>query len=250
MAQQQQGPLDFPRIKILSLGDATVGKSCLIKRFCEGRFVAKYIPTIGIDYGVKKADVAAQSKRFSDIVTGTYHNPNFSAGGVGGGAARGSNSSLNFSAVRVNFWDIAGGEESFEIRNEFYNATQGILLVFDVRNRKSFENLQRWWDEICQYVPLLSGSSSVSKRTSTTGTTAAGKAVMNAEGKTPVVMLLGNKCDDTPSEGGGGASRAVTEQEAQQWAEQHRCIGYMDVSASTDLHVQESFETLFFHVIG
>eukprot|EP00118_Oscarella_pearsei_P005404 m.24867 g.24867 ORF g.24867 m.24867 type:complete len:61 (+) comp28689_c0_seq3:43-225(+) len=42
------------RIKIISLGDAEVGKSCLIKRFCEKRFVSKYMGTIGIDYGVTK----------------------------------------------------------------------------------------------------------------------------------------------------------------------------------------------------
>jgi len=41
-------------IKIVSVGNAEVGKSCLIKRYCEGRFVKRYISTIGIDYGVKK----------------------------------------------------------------------------------------------------------------------------------------------------------------------------------------------------
>ena len=44
-------------IKILTIGDAEIGKSCLIKRFCEGRFVSRYIPTIGVDYGVKKMDI-------------------------------------------------------------------------------------------------------------------------------------------------------------------------------------------------
>lgn len=34
-----------------------MGKSCLIKRYCEGRFVQKYITTIGVDYGVKKMQV-------------------------------------------------------------------------------------------------------------------------------------------------------------------------------------------------
>ena len=34
-----------------------VGKSCLIKRYCEGRFVSKYITTIGVDYGVKKMNL-------------------------------------------------------------------------------------------------------------------------------------------------------------------------------------------------
>ena len=44
-------------IKILSIGDPEVGKSCLIKRYCEGRFVSRYIPTIGVDYGVKKIQI-------------------------------------------------------------------------------------------------------------------------------------------------------------------------------------------------
>ncbi len=42
---------------LLSVGDTQVGKSCLIKRYCEGRFVNKYITTIGVDYGVKKLNV-------------------------------------------------------------------------------------------------------------------------------------------------------------------------------------------------
>lgn len=63
------------RIKVISIGDALAGKSCLIKRFCEGKvlfisflfpnnlmdlvlqFVTRYISTIGIDYGVKPVDV-------------------------------------------------------------------------------------------------------------------------------------------------------------------------------------------------
>lgn len=44
-------------IKILTIGDPEVGKSCLIKRYCEGRFVSRYIPTIGVDYGVKKMNI-------------------------------------------------------------------------------------------------------------------------------------------------------------------------------------------------
>ena len=36
------------------MGDAETGKSCLIKRYCEGRYINRYITTIGVDYGVKK----------------------------------------------------------------------------------------------------------------------------------------------------------------------------------------------------
>ncbi|GBF91615.1 hypothetical protein Rsub_04355 [Raphidocelis subcapitata] len=45
------------RIKVISLGDVGVGKSCIIKRYCEGKFVARYIPTIGVDFGVKPVRV-------------------------------------------------------------------------------------------------------------------------------------------------------------------------------------------------
>lgn len=39
------------------MGSGGCGKSCLIKRYCEDRFVTKYIATIGVDYGVKPVKV-------------------------------------------------------------------------------------------------------------------------------------------------------------------------------------------------
>lgn len=51
------------RIKVLSLGSGGVGKSCLIKRYCEDRFVPKYIATIGIDYGVKPVQIDGSDVR-------------------------------------------------------------------------------------------------------------------------------------------------------------------------------------------
>ena len=42
------------RIRIITVGDVRVGKSCLIKKIsAPNRFVSNYIPTIGVDYGVK-----------------------------------------------------------------------------------------------------------------------------------------------------------------------------------------------------
>ena len=85
------------RIKILSMGEPAVGKSCLIKRFCEEKFVSKYVTTIGIDYGVKPVQVQGHG------------------------------------AVRVNFWDVAGGEEYFDIRNEFYRDVQAAVCIMTPR---------------------------------------------------------------------------------------------------------------------
>lgn len=41
------------RLKIITMGNSATGKSCIVKRYCEERFISKYISTIGIDYGVK-----------------------------------------------------------------------------------------------------------------------------------------------------------------------------------------------------
>ena len=102
------------RVKVISLGGAGVGKSCLIKRFCEDRFVSKYIATIGIDYGVKPVAVEG-------------------------------------SEVRVNFWDLSGVPEFLEVRNEFYKDAQGAILVFDVNLRESFESLDSWLAEAAKF---------------------------------------------------------------------------------------------------
>eukprot|EP00882_Tetradesmus_deserticola_P006621 GHRQ01006972.1.p1 GENE.GHRQ01006972.1~~GHRQ01006972.1.p1 ORF type:complete len:216 (+),score=84.64 GHRQ01006972.1:731-1378(+) len=98
------------RIKVISLGDTGTGKSCLIKRYCEEKFISKYIPTIGADYGVKPVHFAEHE-------------------------------------VRVNLWDLAGPATYLEVRNEFYKDTQGALLVYDATSRPSFEALGGWLQE-------------------------------------------------------------------------------------------------------
>lgn len=99
------------RIKVISMGNAETGKSCIIKRYCEKRFVSKYMTTIGIDYGVTKV-------------------------------------SINDKEVKVNIFDMAGHPVFYEVRNEFYKDTQGAMLVYDVGNRESFEALDSWLEEI------------------------------------------------------------------------------------------------------
>lgn len=73
----------------------------------RGQFVAKYISTIGVDFGVRS--VVMEGKE-----------------------------------VKVNFWDLSGHPEFFDVRNEFYKDTQGALLCFDVCNKRSFDALDKW----------------------------------------------------------------------------------------------------------
>lgn len=99
--------------KILSVGNQEVGKSCLIKRYCEGRFVKRYISTIGIDYGVKKMG-------------------------------------LDGAQVSINFFDLSGNDDYKLIREEFYADSEGVLMVYDVDNRDSYVNLVHWESEMRQ----------------------------------------------------------------------------------------------------
>ncbi|XP_053552350.1 dnaJ homolog subfamily C member 27-A-like isoform X2 [Bombina bombina] len=101
------------RIKVISMGNAEVGKSCIIKRYCEKRFVPKYQATIGIDYGVTKVQIRDRE-------------------------------------IKVNIFDMAGHPFFYEVRNEFYKDTQGALLVYDVGLKESFDALDSWLAEMKQ----------------------------------------------------------------------------------------------------
>ncbi|CAJ02739.1 ras family protein-like protein [Leishmania major strain Friedlin] len=260
--------LDYPRIKLLVIGDVGVGKSCLIKRYCEGRFVAKYIPTIGIDFGVKKVEVskaAVLQQRSSEP------SPPAATAQSGGGA-----SSAIPPAVRVNFWDGSGDGDYREILNEFYEAAQGVLLMYDARNAQSFAALQSWWEELtvyCQGMPAASGgggggsgsgggggsnpalagnaaaAGAGGKRASAsnivTSGTAAGKAVGRTDGRAPIVVLCANKVDDTAVPGAAAPRpRAVSEEQGRAWAREHGCAAYYETSASTGQNVKEVIEDL------
>ena len=60
--------LEQIRVKIISLGDQEVGKSRLVKKYCEpARFNSTYVPTIGVDYGVKATSKKMNDGRMLDI---------------------------------------------------------------------------------------------------------------------------------------------------------------------------------------
>ncbi|KAJ8600697.1 hypothetical protein CTAYLR_008320 [Chrysophaeum taylorii] len=158
------------RIKVLSLGSRGVGKSCIIKRYCEGRFVQKYISTVGIDYGVKAVKVDGKQ-------------------------------------VRVNFWDLSGRAEFFEIRNEFYKDTQGVILVYDVSDRRSFEDLEDWLLEASRF-----GMS-----------------------RDLPVVLCANKIDKV---------RRVSEEEGRAYATS-RGFSYFETSANSGANIADLFDLLF-----
>uniref|UniRef100_A0AAZ3R353 DnaJ (Hsp40) homolog, subfamily C, member 27 n=1 Tax=Oncorhynchus tshawytscha TaxID=74940 RepID=A0AAZ3R353_ONCTS len=77
------------------------------------KFVPKYLATTGIDYGVTKVQVRDRE-------------------------------------IKVNIFDMAGHPFFYEVRNEFYKDSQGVVLVYDVGLRDSFDALDSWLGEIKQ----------------------------------------------------------------------------------------------------
>ena len=98
-------------IKILTLGDTTVGKSSIVLRFSDNKFDDYKFPTIGIDFKTKYIKVKGAS-------------------------------------VKVLIWDTAGQEKFRNIAKQYYKGANGVLLIYDVTNRKSFERIEDWITEL------------------------------------------------------------------------------------------------------
>ena len=191
------------RVKIISMGPAGCGKSCLIKRFCERRFVTKYITTIGVDYGVHRVNVDQYD-------------------------------------VRVNFWDLSGQKEFFEIRNEFYKDAQGALLVFDSTNRQTFDELEQWIEEIKLFggntkLPIIVCNNKIDKLQSNYDRSIEDQFAETVPTTSPFKKKKKNYFR---------ATREVSREEAEIWCK-FRGYHYFEASAATNENVDEMFECLF-----
>ncbi len=94
-------------IKLLLIGDSGVGKSCLLLRFCDDAWTPSFITTIGIDFKIRTIE-------------------------------------LDGKRIKLQIWDTAGQERFRTITTAYYRGAMGILLVFDVTDQKSFENVRTW----------------------------------------------------------------------------------------------------------
>eukprot|EP00118_Oscarella_pearsei_P004538 m.19602 g.19602 ORF g.19602 m.19602 type:complete len:210 (+) comp27867_c0_seq4:47-676(+) len=97
--------------KVLVIGEFCTGKTSIVSRFIDNEFTFQTMTTIGIDF---------QSK----VVT---------VDGV---------------RVRLKVWDTAGQEKFRTITRMHFRGAQGIVLVYDITKRDSFENLQYWVERI------------------------------------------------------------------------------------------------------
>jgi Ras-related protein Rab-18 len=156
--------------KLLLIGNSSVGKSSILLRFSDEQWLPEdeSSATIGVDFRVHKMEVKGRK-------------------------------------VKLSIWDTAGQERFRTITSSYYRGAQGIILVYDVSNRESFEALPRWYSELETYV-----SSSVVK------------------------IVVGNKVDKE-------FSRQVPASEGQAFAARMSSL-FIEASAKTSVGVREAFQ--------
>mmetsp|Transcript_15378 Transcript_15378/g.35342 ORF Transcript_15378/g.35342 Transcript_15378/m.35342 type:complete len:209 (-) Transcript_15378:35-661(-) len=113
MAAAGAGSSDAPfaTVKLLTVGNSGVGKSCLILRYTTNKFSTSYITTIGIDFKTKRIDIGGKS-------------------------------------VQLDIWDTAGQERFQTITLSYLRGAKGIMLVYDVTDVASFEQTRSWMKSI------------------------------------------------------------------------------------------------------
>ena len=93
--------------KIIIVGEAGVGKSCLLRRFVDQNFTENYVNTIGVDFKVRTVEMMGKT-------------------------------------IKLNIWDSAGQERFRTIVNTYYRGARGICLVYDITDPDSFIRLGNW----------------------------------------------------------------------------------------------------------
>ena len=98
-------------IKIITLGESSVGKTSILAKYVDEIFDINVISTLGVDF-----------KRKVETIDGRQ--------------------------INIKVWDTAGQECFRNIQKIYYHNTEGVLLVFDLTNKKTFEQLNYWISSI------------------------------------------------------------------------------------------------------
>jgi len=165
-------------LKILLIGDSSVGKSSLLLRFSDQSFLGdeEGSATIGVDFKVQRIEVDGVKYKLS-------------------------------------IWDTAGQERFRTITSSYYRGAQGVLLVYDVSNRESFDDLPRWFNEIDTYC-----------------------------GPSVAKVIVGNKIDKE-------FSRRVPTTEGQAYADRMDAM-FLEASAKRGIAVDDVFQTIVRKIVA
>ncbi|XP_026531930.1 ras-related protein Rab-42 [Notechis scutatus] len=158
------------QFRILLLGDSTVGKTSLLRRYTERCFVPTPCPTVGVEFYSKMMELPPGIR------------------------------------VKLQLWDTAGQERFRCITRSFYRNAVGVLLIFDMTNRRSFESIFDWYNEVTNVMDKV------------------------------IFLLVGHKCDLE-------SMNRVTLEEAEGLA---TSLGtsFIETSAKTDTNIDLAFETI------
>ncbi|KAM5540113.1 hypothetical protein V8D89_006253 [Ganoderma adspersum] len=166
-------------ITLLLIGNSHVGKSSLLRRFSDEQWnpAIGLNATVGVEYRVHTMDV-------------------------------------NGKEVQLRVWDTSGMERFRTITPSYYRGAQGIIVVYDVANRESFDALPKWFTDLDTYAP-----------------------------STVVKIVVGNKVDKE-------YSRQVPAQEGQAFATRMDAL-FIEASATgeTAVGVQEAFRNIVERII-
>uniref|UniRef100_A0A8C6A4J0 Ras-related protein Rab-13 n=1 Tax=Marmota marmota marmota TaxID=9994 RepID=A0A8C6A4J0_MARMA len=173
MCRSSQGPKKKTSdllFQLLLIGDSGVGKTCVLFPFPDDAFNTTFISTIGIDFKIKTVEL--QGKK-----------------------------------IKLQIGDPAGQERFHTITTSYYRGAMGTVLVYDITNGKSFENISKWLRNID------------------------GHANEDVER-----MLLGHKCDMDDK-------RLVPKGKGEQIAREHG-IRFFETSAKANINIEKAFLTL------
>ena len=162
-------------LKILILGDSNVGKTSLLLQYVDGYFPTIYCATIGIEYKIKKINI-------------------------------------NGTDINLQIWDTAGEERFRSITQNFMKGADGILYVYDITQKSSFDNLKTWMSQ----------------------------SEESTEGFKKII--IGNKSDLENK-------RKVTKEALKKFCEERNVKG-MEVSAKVGTKITDAFELLTKSIIG
>ena len=165
--------------KVIEIGDSTVGKTAMKVRLTDDYFKQDLKTTLGVDFGSKELKCEYVG---SDILFGSHR----------------------FSA-KMNVWDAAGQEHFSTMRGMYYRGAKGCLLIYDVTNPVSFQNLDKWLEELEDNL-----------------------------GKKVPTLLIGNKID---------LERVVPKNDALEYARSKNLL-YFETSAKTGAGVINAFKKL------
>ena len=115
LSNYEIGDEDAIEYKLILIGDSSVGKTCLFKKIGNGIFLNKTVSTVGVD---------KKSLQFTIELE--------------------ENGKKVMKNIILNLTDTAGQERYKSITKSYYKGSNGILLIYDITDRKSFEHLEEW----------------------------------------------------------------------------------------------------------